>query len=642
MDRKKFLPLTVKDLENLGWDAVDFIIISGDAYVDHPSFGAALIGRILLAEGFSVGLIPQPDWRQSKSFQVLGKPKLAFLITGGNIDSMVNHYTAAKKPRSSDLYSPGGKKGLRPDRAVIVYAQKVKEAYKDVPVIIGGIEASLRRFAHYDYWDNKVRRSVLFDAKADLLVYGMAEKQVTFIARALSQGSTVHNLNHTAGTCYISNSLPDNLDYVLCPGFAEVNTDKLKYAEAFKTQAHEQNPFLGKAVVQPHGDRFLVQLPPASPLTQQELDAVYALPFQRAAHPIYAKEGGVPALNEVEFSITSHRGCYGGCSFCALTFHQGRIIQNRSVDSIVNEAQLLTALPGFKGYIHDIGGPTANFRKAGCKKQLSRGACQERQCLFPEPCPNLEIDHQEYLGILRRVRSLPGIKKVFVRSGLRYDYLLYDTRETFFNELCRYHISGQLKVAPEHVAPRVLELMGKPPKRVYDKFVERYQRINKKLNKKQFLVPYFISGHPGSTLRDAVQLAEYIRDMGYNPEQVQDFIPTPGSLATTMYYTGLDPKTMKKIYVPGSVREKALQRALLQYRNPQNYALVYEALIKAGRKDLIGFGPQALIKPPQENAGSKSSAGIAKSPSRLPNQKGTSLRAVKSKGTKQKDKQRKI
>lgn len=597
MKTNKFLPIDKNDMAALGWDSLDFIIITGDAYVDHPSFGAALMGRLLLAEGFRVGIIPQPDWQQTESFQTLGQPKLAFLITSGNIDSMVNHYTAAKKPRSNDLYSPGGKKGMRPDRAVLVYSQKVKEAYKGVPIIIGGIEASLRRFAHYDYWDDKVRRSILLDSKADLLVYGMAEKQIVFIARALRQGIDISSLQNVSGTCYVTNVLPKNLDYVECPSFEEVSTNKVKYAEAFNIQFYQQNPFLGKAVVQPHGERFLVQLPPASPLTQKELDQLYDLPFQRTYHPKYIKEGGIPALKEVEFSITSHRGCYGGCSFCALTFHQGRIIQSRSEASIIQEAKLMTTLPNFKGYIHDVGGPTANFRKVGCKRQKSKGACQHKQCLFPEPCPNLEIDHQEYLGILRKVRTLPGIKKVFVRSGLRFDYIIKDRQETFLHELCKYHISGQLKVAPEHVSPKVLEMMGKPKREVYDKFVKKYQEINKKLKKKQFLVPYFISSHPGCTLKDAISLAEYIRDMGYNPEQVQDFIPTPGSLSTTMYYSGLDPRTMKKVYVPRSSKEKAMQRALLQYRNPKNYDLVYEALIKGGRRDLIGYGPKALIRP---------------------------------------------
>ncbi|MFZ5944542.1 MAG: YgiQ family radical SAM protein [Bacillota bacterium] len=598
MDRRKFLPISKEDMDNIAWESLDFIIVSGDAYIDHPSFGPALIGRVLLAEGFSVGIIPQPDWHKVESFKVLGKPRLGFLVSSGNIDSMVNHYTSTKKPRSSDLYSPGGKKGLRPDRALIVYAQKVREAYKDVPVIIGGIEASLRRFAHYDYWDDKVRRSVLFDSKADLLIYGMAEKQIKFIARALSQGATISKITNTYGTCYISNSLPENpQEYILTSSYEEVSEDKTLYAKSFMEQYHEQNPFLGKTVVQPHGNRYLIQLPPAQPLSQEELDEIFSLPFQRGYHPIYAKDGGVPALQEVEFSITSHRGCYGGCSFCALNFHQGRIIQNRSEESILEEAKILTQKPTFKGYIHDVGGPTANFRRMACKKQQEAGACQHRQCLFPEPCPNLDIDHQEYLQILRKVRALPGIKKVFVRSGLRFDYILRDPKETFLKELCQHHISGQLKVAPEHVSPRVLNLMGKPRREVYDDFKDKYQNMNLKLNKKQYLVPYFISAHPGSTLKDAVHLAEYIRDMGYNPEQVQDFIPTPGSLSATMYFTGLDPRTMKKIYVPRSPKEKAMQRALLQYRDPKNYSLVYEALITAERRDLIGFGPKALIRP---------------------------------------------
>ncbi|KJS19527.1 MAG: hypothetical protein VR72_18380 [Clostridiaceae bacterium BRH_c20a] len=597
MSRNKFLPIDKYDMEQLGWSNLDFIIVSGDAYIDHPSFGAALIGRVLLAEGFSVGIISQPNWHTVDDFKKLGKPRLAFLVTSGNIDSMVNHYTAAKKPRSTDLYSPGGKKGLRPDRATIVYSHKVKEAFKDVPVIIGGIEASLRRFAHYDYWDDKVRRSILFDAKADLLVYGMGEKQIKFIARALEQGATIESLTNIAGTCYISTSLPEKPGYILAAGFEDVSEDKINYAKAYMQQYREQNPFLGKKVIQPHGSRFLIQLPPADPLAQKELDEIFSFPFERTYHPVYEKQGGVPALEEVEFSITSHRGCFGGCSFCALNFHQGRIIQNRSQESIIEEAQLLTQAPSFKGYIHDIGGPTANFRNMACKKQKKLGACQDKQCLHPEPCPNLDIDHQEYLQLLRKVRTIPGIKKVFIRSGLRYDYIVNDPKENFLKELCQHHISGQLKVAPEHVSARVLDMMGKPRKEVYEKFTNRYQVMNDKLKKKQFLVPYFISSHPGSTLKDAVLLAEYIRDMGYNPEQVQDFIPTPGSLSTTMYYTGLDPRTMKKVYVPRSAKEKAMQRALLQYRDPKNYGLVLEALIKAERKDLIGYGPQALIKP---------------------------------------------
>jgi len=597
MRKNKFLPVDKDDMEQLGWHTLDFIIVSGDAYIDHPSFGAALIGRVLLAEGFSVGIIPQPDWHKVDDFKKLGKPRLAFLVTSGNIDSMVNHYTAAKKPRSTDLYSPGGKKGLRPDRATIVYSHKVKEAFKDIPIIIGGIEASLRRFAHYDYWDNKVRRSILFDAKADLLVYGMGEKQIKFIARALEQGASIGSLTNIAGTCYICNSLPEKADYTLTAGFEDISSDKAKYAKAYMQQYQEQNPFLGKKIIQPHGNRFLIQIPPADPLVQKELDEIFSLPFQRTYHPVYEKQGGVPALQEVEFSITSHRGCFGGCSFCALNFHQGRIIQNRSQESIIEEARLFTQSPSFKGYIHDIGGPTANFRNIACKKQKKLGACQDKQCLYPEPCPSLDIDHQEYLQLLRKVRKIPGIKKVFIRSGLRYDYIVNDPKENFLQELCQHHISGQLKVAPEHVSARVLDMMGKPRKEVYEKFTNKYQAINKKLKKKQFLVPYFISSHPGSTLKDAVLLAEYIRDMGYNPEQVQDFIPTPGSLSTTMYYTGLDPRTMQKIYVPRSTREKAMQRALLQYRDPKNYDLVLETLIKVERRDLIGYGPQALIKP---------------------------------------------
>ncbi|MDA8233236.1 MAG: YgiQ family radical SAM protein, partial [Clostridia bacterium] len=579
------------------WHYVDFLLITGDAYVDHPSFGAAIIGRVLESHGFRVGIIAQPNWRDVADFKRLGPPRYGILITAGNLDSMVNHYTAAKKRRNEDAYSPGGRVGLKPDRATIVYAHRAREAFRKKPIIIGGIEASLRRFAHYDFWEDKVRRSVLMDSRADLLVYGMGEKQIGEIARRLAQGEPVAALRDIAGTCYLAEDMDGQNNYQRVPGYEEVSASKGTYAEAFILQYREQDPFHGKTLVQPHGDKYLVQNPPAKPLNQRELDAVYALPFQRTYHPVYEQQGGVPAIKEVEFSLTGQRGCYGGCNFCALTFHQGRIVQSRSHASLVNEAKQFTWLPNFKGYIHDVGGPTANFRAPACSQQMKRGACRQRQCLYPEPCGKLEVQHREYLELLRKLRGLPGVKKVFIRSGLRYDYLMADADSQFLRELCQYHISGQLKVAPEHVAGNVLQRMGKPGRKVFDRFVERYRKINEELGMKQYLVPYFMSSHPGSTLKEAVQLAEYVRDMGYNPEQVQDFIPTPGSLSTCMYYTGLDPRTMEKVYVARNPHEKAMQRALLQYRNPKNYDLVHEALVKAGRTDLIGFGPKCLIRP---------------------------------------------
>lgn len=599
MDRRKFLPVSKEDMKERGWDQLDFLLITGDAYVDHPSFGVAVIGRLLESEGFRVGVIAQPDWRETKDFKRLGRPRLGILITGGNIDSMVNHYTAAKKRRKTDAYSPGGQTGMRPDRATIVYANRAREAYKKVPIIIGGLEASLRRFAHYDYWQDSVRRSILVDARADLLLFGMAEKAMVEVAHALASGIGVEHIRWIYGTAFYTEDIADLEDYILLPSAEEVMADKAKYAEAFRIQYEEQDARRGKMLIQPHGDGYVVQNPPALPLTQEELDEVYSFPYARTYHPDYEKSGGVPAIKEVEFSLVSHRGCFGACSFCALTFHQGRIIQTRSHESILAEAKLLTEKPNFKGYIHDVGGPTANFRQRACVIQETRGACKHRECMFPEPCKNLIVSHEDYLSLLRKLRALPKVKKVFVRSGLRYDYLLLDPSDEFFRELCSHHISGQLKVAPEHVSPRVLAKMGKPGRAVYDKFVERYKRINRELGKEQYLVPYLMSSHPGSTLADAVALAEYVRDIGYNPEQVQDFIPTPGTLATCMYYTGLDPRTGEKVYVARSPHEKALQRALIQYRNPKNYDLVLEALQKAGRTDLIGYGPKCLILPPK-------------------------------------------
>ncbi|MFD3155834.1 YgiQ family radical SAM protein [Haloimpatiens sp. FM7330] len=591
----KFLPISKEDLKQEKIDQLDFIIVTGDAYVDHPSFGTAIIGRVLENEGFKVGIIAQPNWNTIDDFKKLGRPKYGFLINSGNIDSMVNHYTAAKKKRHSDLYSPGGKSGYRPDRAVIVYCNKVREAYKDVPIIIGGVEASLRRFAHYDYWSDKVRRSILLDSKANLLIYGMGEKAVTEIGNLFRYGMKIDKMTNIRGTLYATNSIDNITDFVECPSFEEVCENKKSYGKSYKIQYFEQDAINGKTIIQKHANRYIVQNPPQTPLTQNEMDIVYDLPYARNYHPIYEKDGGIPAIKEVKFSITSHRGCFGSCSFCAITFHQGRVIQNRSQDSILNETKLLTKLDDFKGYIHDVGGPTANFRHKACKKQENHGVCKNRLCLFPKPCKNLIVDHSEYLNLLRKMRKIPGVKKVFIRSGIRYDYLIYDKNPEFFQELCKYHISGQLKVAPEHVTDKVLMQMGKPTREVYDRFVNKYYEINKKFDKKQFLVPYLISSHPGSDLKAAIEVAEYIRDMGHIPEQVQDFYPTPGTLSTTMYYTGINPLTNEKVYVPKKQHEKNMQRALLQYSKPENYKLVKEALLAEHREDLIGYDKKCLI-----------------------------------------------
>ncbi|KPU45291.1 hypothetical protein OXPF_11840 [Oxobacter pfennigii] len=594
---RSFLPVNKKDMMNRGWEQLDFLFISGDAYVDHPSFGHAIITRLLEAEGFKVGIIAQPDWNDVENFKIMGTPRFGVLISSGNIDSMVNHYTVSKKKRSDDCYTPGGKGGKRPDRADIVYANRAREAFKNIPVILGGIEGSLRRFAHYDYWDDKVRRSILMDSKADLLIYGMGEKTILEVANLLRYGKDIKEIRNTRGTCYLTNNIGELKDYILIDSFEEVSNDKKKYALSYKVQYEEQDAISGKVIVQPHGDRFLVQNPPALHVTTEDLDRIYDLPYMRKPHHMYERLGGVPAIEEVKFSITSHRGCFGGCSFCALNFHQGRTIQSRSHQSIINEVKELVKDDDFKGYIHDVGGPTANFREASCHKQKTHGVCKNKQCLHPEACKNLIVDHRDYLKLLREIREVPGVKKVFVRSGIRYDYLLYDKSDEFFKELCKYHISGQLKVAPEHVSDRVLEKMGKPGRKTYDRFVKKYYDINKKLNKKQFLVPYLMSSHPGSDIYAAIELAEYIRDLGYNPEQVQDFYPTPGSLSTCMYYTGLDPRTMEEVYVPKTHNEKALQRALLQYRDPKNYKLVHKALTMSGRNDLIGYDKNSLIKP---------------------------------------------
>jgi uncharacterized radical SAM protein YgiQ len=597
---KQFLPLSADELLKRGWGSLDFILVSGDAYVDHPSFGIAIIGRYLEAHGFKVGIIAQPDWRDVRDFKKLGRPSLGFLITGGNIDSMVNHYTAAKKRRRTDVYSPGGKAGLRPDRAAIVYSHKVREAYKEVPIILGGIEASLRRMAHYDYLDDRIRRSILLDAKADLLIYGMGERQIIEVAEALKSGLSIADITYVRGTVFKSAHLDHVYEEVILPSYEEVASSKEAFAASFITQYRNTDPLSAVPLAEPYGKVFVIQNPPAEPLSGEELDSIYRLPFTKEYHPSYEKLGGVPAINEVKHSLVSSRGCFGGCSFCALHFHQGRRIQSRSIPAILEEASEMAQSADFKGYIHDVGGPTANFRNGPCDSQANRGVCQNKQCLAPAPCKNLKIDHSDYLRLLRELRNLAGVKKVFIRSGIRYDYLIYDQDEEFFEELCRHHISGQLKVAPEHIAPPVLEKMGKPGPDVYERFKKRYQEINKKHGLNQFLVPYFMSGHPGADLNAAIQLAEYIRDLGYMPEQVQDFYPTPGTLSTCMYYTELDPRTMKSVYVPKSPREKAMQRALIQFRKPQNYQLVLEALRTAGRGDLIGFEKNCLIRPPRE------------------------------------------
>ncbi|MEG6585476.1 YgiQ family radical SAM protein [Dendrosporobacter sp. 1207_IL3150] len=595
-----FLPISKEDMQARGWEQLDFLFISGDAYVDHPSFGPAIICRLLEKLGFKVGIIAQPDWRTTADFKRLGKPRLGVLVSAGNLDSMLNKFTAAKKFRSNDDYSAGGKSGYRPDRATIVYCNRIRELWKNIPIIVGGIEASLRRFAHYDYWSDSVRRSILIDSRADILVYGMGEKQLKEISLQLASGIAVSDIRDVQGTCYRLTSLDSIWDYTEIPDFSDVQSDKKKFAEAFKIQYQEQDPIRGKTLVQNHGEYYVVQNKPALPLTTAEMDEIYDLPYKRTYHPIYEKDGGVPAIQEVKFSLVSHRGCFGGCSFCAIVSHQGRIIQSRSQESIINEAKILINMPDFKGYIHDVGGPTANFRIPACKHQAERGACKGRHCLAPEPCKNLDTNHSDYLSLLRTLRTLPGVKKVFIRSGLRYDYLMTAKDEEFLQELCQHHVSGQLKIAPEHVSPKVTKLMGKSGKDVYLRFANAYQRINKAIGKEQYLVPYFMSSHPGCGLKEAVELAEFIRDLKYHPEQVQDFIPTPGSLSTCMYYTGINPLTNEKVYVAKDPHEKKLQRALIQYRNPRNYQLVHEALIKANRQDLIGFEPKCLIRPPKQ------------------------------------------
>ncbi len=590
-----FLPVSRAEMEQRGWDWYDFLFISADAYVDHPSFGTAILSRLLEAEGYRVAICPQPDASTPESLTVYGRPRLGVLVSGGVIDSMVNHYTAAKKRRSEDVYSPGGRAGLRPDRATIVYGGLVRRAFGKIPLIIGGTEASLRRFAHYDYWGDNVRRSIIFDSRADLISFGMGEKSILEIADALARGTPVRLLTNIRGTCYIADRPPKNA--VVLPSFEEVRDDKTKYAQAANIQYAEQDPVRGSVLAQKHGDKYLVQNPMSPPLTQSEMDRIYALPYERAWHPCYDALGGIPAYSEVKFSLTSSRGCFGSCAFCAITFHQGRIIQSRSHQSIINEARNFLWDKDFKGYIHDVGGPTANFRSPACEKQLKSGACKDRQCLYPDICPNAKVDHGDYIELLRELRALPGVKKVFVRSGIRYDYCIADKDDSFMRELCAYHVSGQLKVAPEHISDNVLRYMGKPGVKVYDRFKDKFYEINRELGKEQYLVPYLMSSHPGSTINDAVELALYLKKNHIHPEQVQDFYPTPGTLSTAMFYTGLDPRTMRRVYVPRSPKEKAMQRALLQWSLPGNYDIVREALIKAGRRDLIGFGENCLIRP---------------------------------------------
>ncbi len=595
---KDFLPISKEDMKKRGWEQVDFTYVIGDAYVDHSSFGPAIISRVLESRGFKVGIIAQPDWKNEESINVFGRPRLGFLVSGGNMDPMVNHYTVSKKRRKTDAYTPGGVIGKRPDHATVVYCNLIKKLYKDSPIIIGGIEASLRRLAHYDYWSDSLKRSILLDSQADIISYGMGEHSIVEIAEALDSGLDVKDVTFIDGTVYKTKEIENVYDYEMLPSYEDLKADKLNYARSFNIQYMNTDPFTGKRLVEPYDKGiYVVQNPAAKPLTQIEMDDVYALPYMNTYHPVYEKDGGVPAISEIKFSITSNRGCFGSCSFCALTFHQGRILQTRSHESIIEEAKAMTEEPDFKGYIHDVGGPTANFIQPACSKQMEHGACKNKQCLFPEPCKNMKIDHKDYINLLRKLRKIPKVKKVFVRSGIRFDYAIADKDHTFIRELCKYHVSGQLRVAPEHVSDNVLKLMGKPGNDVYEKFVKECEHINEELGLKQYLVPYLMSSHPGSTLKDAIKLAEYVRDIGYMPEQVQDFYPTPSTISTCMYYTGVDPRTMEPVYVARNPHEKAMQRALIQYKEPSNYELVKEALIKEKRQDLIGFGGRCLIPP---------------------------------------------
>ena len=611
----EFLPVCRADMDARGWAQCDFVYVIGDAYVDHPSFGHAIISRVLEHAGYKVGILSQPDWKSPDSIAALGAPRLGFLVSGGNMDSMVNHYSVSKKHRQTDAYTPGGVMGKRPDYAVVVYCNLIRRTFKNIPILIGGIEASLRRLAHYDYWSDKLKRSILLDSQADLLLYGMGERAIVEAANALNDGMNVRDLTYIDGTVFRATSADTPVPSIRLPDYESLVKGLKKYAESFYLQYTNTDPFSAKQLIEPYSEReFVVQNPPQKPLSQAEMDEIYALPYCRTYHPSYEKLGGVPAIQEVKFSLVSNRGCFGACSFCALTFHQGRIVQTRSHESIVQEAEAMTHEADFKGYIHDVGGPTANFRHPACRKQLTKGACQNRQCLFPAPCKNMDADHSDYLALLRKLRKLPNVKKVFIRSGIRFDYLLADRSDAFFRELVRYHISGQLKVAPEHVSDRVLAVMGKPRHSVYLQFLDRYKKINEQAHMQQFVVPYLMSSHPGCTLKDAVELAEYLRDTGHHPEQVQDFYPTPSTLSTVMYYTGLDPRTMQPVYVPKNPHEKAMQRALMQYRDPKNYALVREALEKAGRTDLIGNGPKCLIRPRGKAAPSGRAAKPASKP----------------------------
>ena len=614
--KQQFLPICRQDMIDRGWEQVDFVYISGDAYVDHPSFGHAIITRELEAFGYKVGIIAQPDWKDKNSIMIYGEPRLGFLVSAGNMDSMVNHYSVSKKRRNKDSFTPGGVMGKRPDYATIVYSNLIRQVYKKTPIILGGIEASLRRMAHYDYWSDKLKRSVLLDSGADLISYGMGERSIIEIAEALDSGIDVKDITFIDGTVCRVKSLDSVYDAVMLPAFEDLKADKLNYARSFYTQYCNTDPFTGKRLVEPYGEHmYIVQNPPSKPLSQQEMDETYSYPYMRTYHPSYEKDGGVPAISEVKFSLISNRGCFGGCNFCALTFHQGRIIQTRSHESLLEEAEHITQDKDFKGYIHDVGGPTADFRHPSCEKQLKYGVCKNRQCLFPTPCKNLKADHKDYVSLLRKLRKIPKVKKVFIRSGIRFDYVLADKDDTFFKELCKYHVSGQLKVAPEHVSDAVLTCMGKPRNEVYQKFTEKYKKINEQFGMKQYLVPYLMSSHPGSTLKEAVELAEYLRDLGYMPEQVQDFYPTPSTISTCMYYTGVDPRTMKPVYVPKNPHEKAMQRALIQYRNPQNYDIVLEALKKAGRMDLVGYDKHCLLRPKRHGGKNQ---GTSYSKSRAP------------------------
>ncbi len=595
---RDFLPVCREDMQKRGIAQFDFVYVIGDAYVDHPSFGHAIISRLLEAHGYTVGIISQPDWKKKDSIAIYGEPRLAFLISGGNMDSMVNHYSVSRHRRNQDAFTPGGIMGKRPDYATIVYGNLIRQTYKKTPVLIGGVEASLRRLAHYDYWSNKIRRSILLDSGADILMYGMGEHSILALAEALDSGLPPEQITFVNGTVYKTRKKEDIYDAVFLPEFEKTAQDKKVYARSFYLQYSNTDPFSGRRLVEEYPNQvYVVQNPPALPLSRQEMDDVYALPYMRTYHPSYEKAGGVPAIAEVKFSLTSNRGCFGGCNFCALTFHQGRIIQSRSQESLLSEAELLIKDRDFKGYIHDVGGPTANFRFPACEKQLTKGVCTGRQCLFPEPCRNLKADHRDYLSLLRKLRNLPGVKKVFIRSGIRFDYLLADSDRTFLKELCQYHVSGQLKVAPEHISDHVLQYMGKPKAAVYRRFVREYENMNRNLKKDQYLVPYLMSSHPGSTLKEAVELAEFLRELNYMPEQVQDFYPTPSTISTCMYYTGLNPCTMEPVYVARNPHEKAMQRALIQYQDPKNHDLVREALVKTGRQDLIGFAKNCLIKP---------------------------------------------